>query len=49
MSETRSPEFTLDVSLVDSGPAATGHSTTTDDNCGSGNTSGTACTTRSDA
>lgn len=49
MNATHDDEFALDVTLVDSGPAASGHSTATDDNCGSGNTSGSACTTRSDA
>jgi FxLD family lantipeptide len=48
MSETASPEFTLDLDLVDAGPAATGYVSATDDNCGSGNTSGTACTTKCD-
>jgi FxLD family lantipeptide len=49
MDETEFPEFTLDVSLVDAGPAASGYATNTDDNCGSGNTGSNACTTRSDA
>lgn len=49
MDETDFPEFTLDISLVDAGPAATGYATNTDDNCGSGNTGSTACTTRCDA
>ena len=43
MNETDSREFTLDVSLVDAGPAGTGYATSTDDNCGDGNTGGTAC------
>jgi FxLD family lantipeptide len=49
MNETDVSEFTLDVSLVDAGPAATGYATNTDDNCGSGNTGSNACTTRCDA
>jgi FxLD family lantipeptide len=48
MNDTDS-EFTLDISLVDAGPAASGYSTATDDNCGSGNTGSNACTTRPDA
>jgi FxLD family lantipeptide len=48
MNETPVPEFTLDVTLVDAGPAATGYATSTDDGCGSGNTGSTACTGRSD-
>ena len=36
-------EFDLDLSLVDAGPAASGHATSTDDNCGSGNTNSDAC------
>lgn len=40
-------DFTLDVELVDAGPAASGFSTSTDDNCGSGNTGSNACTTKS--
>lgn len=49
MNDTHLSEFTLDVSLVDAGPAATGYATNTDDNCGSGNTSSNACTTRPNA
>lgn len=49
MNETDVPEFTLDISLVDAGPATSGYATSTDDNCGSGNTGSTACTTRCDA
>jgi FxLD family lantipeptide len=49
MNETDVSEFTLDVSLVDAGPSASGYATTTDDNCGSGNTGSNACTTRCDA
>jgi len=47
--ETTVSEFSLDVSLVDAGPAATGYATSTDDGCGSGNTASSACTTRCDA
>lgn len=39
-------DFKLDVTLVDAGPAASGFSTNTDDNCGSGNTGSNACTTK---
>jgi FxLD family lantipeptide len=46
--DTLVSEFTLDVSLVDAGPAATGFATNTDDNCGSGNTGSNACTTKCD-
>jgi FxLD family lantipeptide len=49
MDDTDVTEFTLDVSLVDAGPRATGYATSTDDNCGSGNTGSNACTTRCDA
>jgi FxLD family lantipeptide len=49
MDETTISEFTLDVTLVDAGPAAAGYATGTDDNCGSGNTGSNACTTRCDA
>lgn len=49
MNETVVPEFTLDVSLVDAGPAANGYATGTDDGCGSGNTGSNACSTRCDA
>ncbi|MFC4912975.1 FxLD family lanthipeptide [Actinomadura gamaensis] len=37
-------EYQLDVRLVDAGPAAGGHATSTDDGCGSGNTGSDACT-----
>lgn len=37
-------DYTLDVTLVDAGPAASGYATNTDDNCGSGNTGSNACT-----
>jgi len=49
MDETGISEFTLDISLVDAGPVATGYATNTDDDCGSGNTNSDACTTRCDA
>lgn len=49
MNEIDESEFTLDVTLVDAGPTATGYSTNTSDNCGSGNTGSNACTTRCDA
>jgi FxLD family lantipeptide len=49
MNDTDVSEFTLDVSLVDAGPASTGYATNTDDDCGSGNTDSSACTTRPDA
>ena len=48
MDETNVSEFTLDVSLVEAGPAASGYATSTDDGCGSGNTASSACTTRCD-
>ncbi|GAA5200795.1 hypothetical protein GCM10023322_79470 [Rugosimonospora acidiphila] len=48
MDETNTSEFTLDVTLVDAGPAATGYATSTDDGCGSGNTGSSACTTKCD-
>lgn len=38
-------DYELDVRLVDSGDTASGHATSTDDNCGSGNTGSSACTT----
>lgn len=41
---TESAEFTLDITLVDAGPEATGYATATDDGCGSGNTGSDACT-----
>lgn len=37
-------DYALDISLVDAGPAASGHAQNTDDNCGSGNTNSNACT-----
>lgn len=37
-------EYELNVRLVDAGPAASGHATSTDDDCGSGNTGSDACT-----
>jgi len=49
MNDTDVLDYTLDVSLVDAGPAASGYSTSTDDDCGSGNTGSDACTTRCDA
>ncbi|MDT5025611.1 MAG: hypothetical protein QOE61_2037 [Micromonosporaceae bacterium] len=49
MEDTQVSEFTLDVSLVDAGPTATGFATNTDDNCGSGNTGTNACTTKCDS
>ncbi|MGC9671415.1 FxLD family lanthipeptide [Planosporangium sp. 12N6] len=49
MNEPVVPDFTLDVTLVDAGPTATGYATATDDGCGSGNTGSNACTTRCDA
>jgi FxLD family lantipeptide len=40
-------EFKLDVRLVEAGPApATSSEDCTSDNCGSGNTSGSACVTK---
>ncbi|MFF5264601.1 FxLD family lanthipeptide [Actinomadura viridis] len=42
-------EYELNVRLVDSGPTASGHATSTDDDCGSGNTGSDACTTNADA
>lgn len=41
-------QYDLNVRLVDSGDAASGHATSTDDNCGSGNTGSDACTTNAD-
>lgn len=37
-------DYELNLSLVDSGPAASGYATNTDDECGSGNTNSNACT-----
>ncbi len=48
MNEIDESEFTLDVTLVDAGPAASGYATGTDDGCGSGNTGSSACTGRTD-
>ncbi|MEV5570330.1 FxLD family lanthipeptide [Spirillospora sp. NPDC052269] len=42
--ETTEHDYQLDVRLVDAGPAASGHATSTDDGCGSGNTGSSACT-----
>ncbi|TFE26201.1 FxLD family lantipeptide [Frankia sp. B2] len=42
------PEYELNLRLVDAGPLASGHATSTDDECGSGNTESQACTTTSD-
>ncbi|WP_433332954.1 FxLD family lanthipeptide [Spirillospora sp. CA-294931] len=36
-------DYELDLRLVDAGPAANGHATSTDDGCGSGNTGSDAC------
>lgn len=36
-------DYTLNLSLVDSGPATNGYATSTDDNCGSGDTGSDAC------
>ncbi|MFC0039530.1 FxLD family lanthipeptide [Actinomadura rayongensis] len=33
----------LNLRLVDAGPVASGYATSTDDNCGSGNTGSDAC------
>ncbi|WP_083866771.1 MULTISPECIES: FxLD family lanthipeptide [Frankia] len=41
-------DYELDLRLVDAGTAASGHATSTDDNCGSGNTRSDACTTKAD-
>lgn len=38
-------QYHLNVRLVDSGVPANGHATSTDDDCGSGNTGSDACTT----
>ncbi|MGH3567278.1 MAG: FxLD family lanthipeptide [Pseudonocardia sp.] len=40
-------EYELNLRLVDAGTVASGHATSTDDNCGSGETSSDACTTNS--
>ncbi|MFI5955382.1 FxLD family lanthipeptide [Cryptosporangium sp. NPDC051539] len=49
MNNTDLDDFTLDVTLVDAGPAASGYATNTSDNCGSGNTGSNACTTKPDS
>jgi FxLD family lantipeptide len=36
-------EYELNLRLVDAGPVASGHATSTDDDCGSGNTGSDAC------
>lgn len=36
-------DYDLNLRLVDAGPAATGYATSTDDQCGSGNTGSDAC------
>ncbi|MCD0447658.1 FxLD family lanthipeptide [Actinocorallia sp. API 0066] len=38
-----SPEYELNLRLVDAGPAANAYATITDDNCGSGDTDSDAC------
>ncbi len=38
-------EYELNLRLVDAGSVASGHATSTDDNCGSGNTDSDACMT----
>jgi FxLD family lantipeptide len=43
------PNYELDLTLVDAGPVESGYATNTDDNCGSGNTGTSACTTNADA
>ena len=40
-------EYELNLRLVDAGPLASGHATSTDDQCGSGNTGSQACPTTS--
>lgn len=40
-------EYDLNLRLVDAGTVASGHATSTDDNCGSGDTDSDACTTNS--
>jgi FxLD family lantipeptide len=42
-SENPSTEDELNLRLVDAGPVASGYATSTDDNCGSGNTTSDAC------
>ena len=44
----RNELYDLNVRLVDSGDVANGHATSTDDDCGSGNTGSDACTTNAD-
>jgi FxLD family lantipeptide len=36
-------EYELNLCLVDAGPASGGHATSTDDDCGSGDTDSDAC------
>ncbi|WP_405088831.1 FxLD family lanthipeptide [Microbispora sp. NBC_01389] len=36
-------DYELNLRLVDAGPAASGYATSTDDDCGSGNTGSDAC------
>ena len=36
-------EYGLNLRLVDAGPVASAYATSTDDNCGSGNTTSDAC------
>ncbi|MGH3686479.1 MAG: FxLD family lanthipeptide [Pseudonocardiaceae bacterium] len=36
-------EYELNLRLVDAGTVASGHATSTDDNCGSGDTDSDAC------
>lgn len=36
-------DYDLNLNLVDAGPAANGYATSTDDECGSGNTGSDAC------
>lgn len=40
-------DYGLNLRLVDAGPVASAYSTSTDDNCGSGDTGSNACTTTS--
>ncbi|MBL7487885.1 FxLD family lanthipeptide [Frankia sp. AgB1.9] len=42
------PEYELDLRLVDAGTVAGGYATNTDDDCGSGDTGTSACTTSAD-
>ncbi|WP_084693093.1 FxLD family lanthipeptide [Actinomadura atramentaria] len=42
-----SPLRELNLRLVDVGPVASAHATSTDDDCGSGDTGSSACTTTS--